>query len=164
MADERIVQQVSGILGMNNVNFMTMDDQQGFAVPAGSAGVFINLVDAGERTLIGLRSIVLEQVGCSVESRLKLLEAINEKNQTVPFGCFYLEPDQGWIVYDYHALGDQLQAQELMTALSAIASTADKVDDELRDAIGSGVRALDAWQAAQGSASEPEGAGPVVDT
>ena len=164
MPDERIVQQVSGILGMSNVKFMTSPDQQGFLVPSGSAGVFISFVDWGGSTLVGLRSVVLAQVDSSEERRQKVLEAINEKNRQVAFGCFYLEADQGWVVYDYHLLGDQLQAQELMTALTAIASTADQVDDELRDAIGSGVRALDVWKEAEGNASEPEGVGPVVDT
>jgi T3SS (YopN, CesT) and YbjN peptide-binding chaperone 1 len=164
MPDERIIQQVSGILGMNNIPFRTDESQSSFLVPSGSAGVFISFVDFGESTLVALRSVVLEQVDGSGERKLKTLEALNEKNRTVPFGCFYFDPDAGFVVYDYHLLGDQLQAEELMNALTAIAMTADRVDDEIRDAIGSGVRATDVWNAAQGNSSEPESVGPVVET
>lgn len=51
-----------------------------------------------------------------------------------------------------------------MNALIAAGSTADRVDDELREAIGSGVRAIEARNAAHADASEPETFGPVVET
>jgi hypothetical protein len=164
MPDERIVEQVSGILSMNNLKFTTAQDGQSFLVPNGSTGVFIDFVEWGHGTLIGLRAIVLEQVDGSGDRKQKILEALNEKNRTVPFGCFYFDPSASLIVYDHHLIGDQLQAVELIAALAAIGSGADQMDDELRDAVGSGVRATDAWNAAQASASEPEGVGPVVDT
>lgn len=164
MPDERIIQQVSGILGMNNINFSTDESKGTFLVPSGSAGVFINFNDWDERTIVSLRSIVLEQVDGSGERRQKILEALNEQNQTVPFGCFYFVPDAGSVVLDYQLLGNQLQADELINALIAVASKADQVDDELREAVGSGVRAIDLWNAAQEAASEPAGVGAVVDT
>jgi len=163
MPDERIIQQVSGILGMNDISFRTDESKQSFLVPTGSAGVFINFDDWGDSTVVGLRSIVLEQVDGSDERRLPILEAVNEKNRHVPLGCFYYDPDAGYVVFDHYILGDDLQASELMGALSAVGSIADQVDDELREAIGSGVRAIDVWNAAEANASEPEGVGPVVD-
>jgi hypothetical protein len=51
-----------------------------------------------------------------------------------------------------------------MNALVTLGSMADEVDDELREAIGSGVRATDVWTAAEGEASEAAGVGPVVET
>ena len=164
MPDERVIQQVGGILGMNDIPFKTDDSKQTFLVPKGSAGVFISFTDAGDSTIVVLRAILLEQVDGSGERKQKILEALNEKNRKVTFGCFYFDPDSAYVVLDYSVLGDQLQGQELLHALFAIASTADDVDDELRDAIGSGVRATDVWNAAEAQASEPEGVGPVVET
>jgi len=164
MPDERVIQQVSGILSMNNVNFRTDESMTSFLVPSGSTGVFISFVDMGELTVVSLRAILLDQVDGDGERRQTILEALNEKNRTAPFGCFYFVADDGHIVFDYQLLGDELQAQELMAALSAIASIADQADDELREAIGSGVRAVDAWNAAQADASDPAGVGPVVET
>ncbi len=51
-----------------------------------------------------------------------------------------------------------------MYALLSLATAADTSDDELREAIGSGVRASEAWQAASEAASAAEDAGPVVET
>src|SRR5205823_3360628 len=104
MPDERIIQQVSGILGMNNVNFSTDESKGTFLVPSGSAGVFINFNDWGENTIVGLQAIVLEQVEGSGERKQKILEALNDKNRKVPFGCFSFDPDGGFVVLDYHLL------------------------------------------------------------
>jgi hypothetical protein len=51
-----------------------------------------------------------------------------------------------------------------MSTLLSLPSTADTSDDELREAIGSGGRASDAWQTASEAASAAEDAGPVVET
>jgi hypothetical protein len=164
MPDERVIEQVSGILSMNDVTFNTADDKRSFLVPIGSAGVMISFPDYGEQTLIGLRALVLEQVDSSGDRKQKILETLNEKNRSYYVGTFYLDAEQGYIVLDHHLLGDNLQGAELMFALSFVGSVADTVDDELKEAIGSGVRATDAWNAAQPTAADPQGAGPVVET
>ena len=164
MPDERIIQQVSGILSMNEVQFRTDESKQSFLVPTGSAGVMIGFLGEGEHTIVSLRAFVLAEVDGSDERRQKILEALNDKNRTAMFGCFYFDPDGGLVILDYQLLGAHLQAPEFMSALSFIASTADEVDDELREAIGSGVRAIDMWNAAMGDASDQVAAGPVVET
>jgi hypothetical protein len=70
------------------------------------------------------------------------------------------------VIVDYHLLGDQLQAPELLNALGMLCATSDAADDELREAIGSGRVATDVWNAAEAAASEPAGVGvgPVVET
>jgi hypothetical protein len=162
--DERVIQQVGGILGMNDIAFKTDENKQTFLVSKGSAGVFISFAEMGDSNIIVLRAVVLEQVDGSGERKQKILEALNEQNRRIAFGCFSFDPDNGFVVLDHALLGDQLQGQELLHALFAIASTADDSDDELREAIGSGVRATDVWNAAEAQASEPEGVGPVVET
>jgi hypothetical protein len=162
--DERVIQQVNGILSMNDIAFRTGDTKQNFLVPMGSAGVFITFTEQGESTIVSLRAFVLAEVDGSGERRQKILEALNEKNRQALFGCFYFDPDGGFVIVDYQLLGDHLQAPELMNALGVLASMADTLDDELREAIGSGVRAIDTWNVAMGDASDPVGAGPVVET
>jgi hypothetical protein len=162
--DERIIQQVSGILSMNDVPFQTSGDKQSFLVPMGSAGVMVSFVDHGEHTLVGLRAIVLEQVDSSGERKQTILEALNEKNKSAFLGTFYFDAERGLVVFDHHLLGDDLQSGELVFALALVGTIADTVDDELREAIGSGVRASDAWNAAQVGATDPQGVGPVVET
>lgn len=92
-----------------------------------------------------------------------MLETLNELNGSVPFGRFHFAPEDGIIGLQYHLLGDHLEGEEMMNALSVIASMADEFDDKLRETIGSGVRALDAWNKAKSEANEPQGTGPVVD-
>src|SRR4051812_23120684 len=104
MPDERVIQQVSGILSMNDVSFNTDDSQTRFLVLSGSTGVVITFGDMGELTLVSLRSILLEQVDGDGDRRLAILEALNEKNSTAPFGCFYYQPDPGTVVFDYQLL------------------------------------------------------------
>ena len=164
MPDERVIQQVGGILGMNDIAFKTDETKQTFLVPQGSAGVFISFGNMGDSTIVQLRAIVLEQVDGSGERKQKILEELNERNRKIVFGCFSFDPDSGIVVLDHALLGDQLQGQELLHALFAIATTADEIDDELLEAIGSGVRATDVWAAADAQASEPGGVGPVVET
>ena len=160
MPDERVIQQVSGILGMNNVKFQVDDSKQALMAGFGSSAILVSFVDYHESTLVSLRAIVLTQVDSGDEHREKILEALNERNKSAFFGTFYLVPEEGSIVVDHHLFGDELQEPELMHALMALANAADTGDDELRQAIGSGVRAIDGLQAA----SATEEAGPVVET
>lgn len=164
MPDERIIQQVNGILSMNDVPFQTGEDKQSFLVSSGSAAVIIDFGDFGDSTIVTLRAIVLEQVDGSDERRQAILEALNEKNRTIPFGCFYFDPDRNCVVLDYQLLADNLQEQEVLKALVAITASADRLDDELREAIGSGARAADGRNASQEATSDPSDAGPVVET
>jgi hypothetical protein len=161
--DERVIQQVGGILSMGDVKFTTDESKQSFLVPGESTGVVISFVDLAGSTVVSLHSILLEQVDSSGERKQKILEALNARNESSYFGTFYLDAERGRILVDHHLLGDQLQASELVRALASLLSTADEADDQLRDEVGSGVRAIDAWNAARAQASDPEGAGPVVE-
>jgi hypothetical protein len=166
MPDERVIQQVDGILGMNDVTFTTLENKRSFLVQYGSAGVFIDFFpwgDSGDSTVVNLHAAVLEQVDSSGERKQKILEAMNAKNGSVAFARFHFDEEQSTITLEYHLLGDQLESRELMNGLSVVAVLADQVDDELREAIGSGVRAEDVWNRAQEDATKPGASGPVVD-
>ena len=163
MPDERVVQQVYGILSMNKVEFRTTDDGKSFLVPYGSAGVFVDFRDWGDGgTLVNMHAFVLEEVDSSGDRRLKILEELNDFNKRTYMGKAYLDADAGMIVLEHDLLGDRLDGPELMGALGLLVSTADELDDQLVAAIGTGRRAKDAWDAANADAKAPDGSGPTV--
>jgi hypothetical protein len=163
MPDERVIQQVYGILSMNKVEFRTDDTGKSFLVPSGSAGVFVDFRDWSDgKTLVNLHAFVLDQVDVSEERRLKILEELNDVNKHTYMGKVYLDVEAKAIVLEHDLLGDNLEADELIGTLSTIATMADDIDDKLREAIGSGRSAKDLWDEAHGQAQNPEGTGPVV--
>ncbi len=52
MPDARVIQQVSGILGMNNVEFRADDSKQTLMARFGSTVILVSLVDYQESTLV----------------------------------------------------------------------------------------------------------------
>jgi T3SS (YopN, CesT) and YbjN peptide-binding chaperone 1 len=161
--DDRVIQQVYGILSMNKVEFKTDDGGKSFLVPYGSAGVFVDFRDWSDgQTLVNLHAFVLDQVDVAEERRLKILEELNEVNKANYLGKVYLDVDAKTIVLEHDLLGNDLDADELMGALRTVASMADDLDDQLREAIGTGRSAKAAWDEANAQAQTPEGTGPVV--
>jgi type III secretion system-like peptide-binding chaperone len=163
MPDERVIQQVYGILSMNKVEFRTDEGGKSFLVPYGSAGVFVDFRDWGEgETLVNIHAFVLDQVDVSDERRPKILEELNEVNKTNYLGKVYLDVDEKTIVLEHDVLGGHLDADELMSALRTVATMADDLDDELREKVGTGRSAKQAWDEAHAQGQTPEGTGPVV--
>lgn len=160
--DERVVQQVAGILTMHGIEFTTDDDHESFLVPWGSAGVVVTFADWKDGTMIRLIAYVLEDVDVADERRALILEELNARNRRIPLGALHLDPDRRVIVLDYSLLGDELQAGELTEAVGMMGTLADELDDDLRGAIGTGVRATDAWSTARGGASGDGPVGPIV--
>jgi T3SS (YopN, CesT) and YbjN peptide-binding chaperone 1 len=163
MPDQRVIEQVVGIFGMNDVTYKIHENKRSLLVPYGSAGIFLDFVDFGESTVLAFRANVLETVDATGERRVKILEELNEENKRVRFGKFYFDFDTNLVVLEYDLFATDLQASEVMDTLSVIANLADSSDDALSEKLGSGVRAQDAWNAAQTGASEPGGTGPVVE-
>lgn len=146
MPDERVIQQVHGILAREDVRFSLSDGRASFLVPVphGSAAVLIDFHDWGRgQTMISLRSDVLLEVEVTDDNRLQILEHLNALNQASLFGRFYLDADRSTIVLRHDLLGDELQSEELMNALYTVGLLADQCDDELMHEFGTGVRAAD---------------------
>ena len=163
MPDERVIQQVYGILSMNKVEFRTDDEGKSFLVPYGSAGVFVDFRDwADGQTLVNLHAFVLDEVDAADERRLQILDELNEINKSTYVGKVYLDVEAKTIVLEHDLLGNDLDADELMGALRTLASTADELDDRLRLTLGTGRTAKAAWDEANEQAQSPEGTGPVV--
>ena len=146
MPNERVIQQVHGILAREEIRFVLGDDRNSFLVPVpqGSAAVLIDFQRWGRRqTMISLRSDVLVDVEVTDDNRVQILEHLNQLNQSSLFGRFYLDADRSTIVLQHDLLGDELQAEELVNALYTVGALADQADDDLRSQLGSGTRALD---------------------
>jgi len=161
--DERVVQQVYGILSMTKGEFGTDDTGKSFLVTYGTSGVYVDFRDwADGQTLVNLHAFVLDEVDVADERRLKILEELNEVNKSTYVGKVYLDVEAKTIVLEHDLLGNDLDADELMGALRTLASTADELDDRLRTAIGTGRSAQESWNDAHDQAQTPEGTGPVV--
>lgn len=162
MPDQRVIEQVVGIFGMNDVVYKVHENKRSLLVPYGSAGVLVDFVDFGDRTVLALRAYVLEDVDATGERRGKILEELNEQNKQVRFGKFYFDFESNMVILEYDLFASELEASEVMGALGVIAELADTSDDALSEKLGSGVSARDAWGAAEGDATQPGGTGPVV--
>jgi hypothetical protein len=144
--NERVIEQVHGILARAEIRFVLGDDRRSYLVPvpAGSAAVLIDFHDWGRsQTMISLRSEVLVDVSVSEDNRLQVLEHLNALNQTSLFGRFHLDSDRSTVVLQHDLLGDELQAEELINALYTVGLLADQADDQLLQQFGSGTRASD---------------------
>lgn len=146
MPDQRVIEQVHGILGRGEIRFVLSDDRGSYRVPVpgGSAVVLIDFHDWGRgQTMISLRSEVLVEVEVDEGNRLEVLEHLNALNQGSLFGRFHLDADGTTVVLQHDLLGDKLQAEELINALYTVGLLADQADDQLLHEFGSGTRASD---------------------
>lgn len=105
--------------------------------------VAIEFVHAGTQTLIELRSAVLSDVDVDVPGRENVLSEINIRNAASHIGKWVLYERTGVIAVEYDLLGDHLQEDELLTAVTAVARLADQGDDQLQRSLGTGRRAID---------------------
>lgn len=109
------------------------DQDDNFILQAGSARIIISPLDWIEgQTLVRVVALV-NMGGGPVEELSKYLIAENLK---LIFGKFSLEPVAGMVFFEHTLLGDFLNRKELEIAVKAIASTADKFDDEIKAQFG----------------------------
>jgi hypothetical protein len=109
------------------------DQNDNFVLQAGSARIVISPLDWIEgQTLVRVVALV-NMGGGPVEELSKYLIAENLK---LIFGKFSFEPIAGMVFFEHTLLGDFLNRKEIEVAVKAIASTADKYDDELQARFG----------------------------
>jgi hypothetical protein len=112
-------------------------------IPHGSAEVMVGFDDLAGATVIRVSAVVLDELGLSTDAEPAALRALNDRNRSVRFAKFVLEPGGGDIRLEYDLLGDYLQPEELINAVTSVAQMADDHDDLLRQELGSGRRAAD---------------------
>ena len=86
---------------------------------------------------------MLDELELAPEEESTALRALNDRNRSVRFAKFMLEQGAGSITLEYDLLGDYLQPEELINAVTAVAQMADDHDDLLREELGGGRRAAD---------------------
>lgn len=139
MNKQRVRKQVAAILEANSISW-TETSAGGLYLRFSSAGVSIEIGNWGSQSLIQISSNVLSNV--EAESKQALKE-VNRLNTGAQFCRWVYYKKLRTISVEYDLLGDHLQENELMTALAALARTADHHDDHLKQLLG-GLRAFEA--------------------
>lgn len=109
------------------------DQNENYVLQAGSARILIIPLDWVEgQTLVKIVALVNKDAPMSPE----LTRFLAVENIKLIFGKFSLDPTGSMIFYEHTLLGDFLNRKELEIAVKAIASTADKYDDEIKAQFG----------------------------
>jgi hypothetical protein len=137
-----ITELVEGALSERGIRFERRGAQS-LHIPHGSAEVTVGFDDLAGGTVIRVSSLVLDDLALSPDQEATALRALNDRNRSVRFAKFILESGAGSIMLEYDLLGDYLQPEELINAVTAVAQMADDHDDLLRDELGGGRRAAD---------------------
>lgn len=133
MNEVRIRQQTVAIFDNNGLRWV--EQEGGYSLRFASARVLVGFTPLGEQTVIALRAPVLHDVPLD-DGASAALHALNDLNRATHFGKWTLYEDERVIVVEYDLLGDYLQENELMTALTALARLADQQDDVLQRQLG----------------------------
>jgi hypothetical protein len=153
----RVTEQAHGILGIAGIPFQMNEDRTSFLLTYGSARLIVVFRPYNDSVVVSIRAYVLDEVDSSGDRLLQIYERLNALNAERFFGKLYLE-QPGTIMLEYDLLGDELDARELLHAVSTISGMADELDDSLSAELGTGTKAEDMAKRAQGDT----GAGPVV--
>jgi hypothetical protein len=125
-------EKLDGYLRATSIE-VSVDDEGDFMVPYGRAVTWVRPCEWTEgRTLARVWSIT--NVGLPVDGELTrfLLTA----NASIVFGGFRLEPSPPAVVLVHYLLGDYLNRSELLTAVAAVATTADHFGPEIKGRFG----------------------------
>lgn len=133
MHPEQAADFVREILVRNNLEFATRDDGLGHRIRAGVTAVDVTFPPWGEDdSIVIVSAVLLEDLEEDVAA--KALESINRLNCDRYFGKFCLR--ENVISIEHVMLASQMQADELMSALSVIANTANQSVEELQRELG----------------------------
>lgn len=136
---DAIKRQVRAILESNGLRWSEEDG--GYTLRFASAALLLGFASVGQQTVIALRAPVLRDVPIASGSN-GLLARLNELNCESHFGKWAFYGNERLVVLEYDLLGDHLQENELMTALTTLARLADQQDDLLQREFG-GLRSFE---------------------
>lgn len=109
--------------------------ENGWQIPYESTAVNIEIIEQEDRTLVHLYVPLLHSLAPSPA----LFEWIATKGQDYFFGaCHYVTMDDGMglLTMEQTLLGDYLDEEEFMSALGALATSGNDLDDELQGMFG----------------------------
>ncbi len=109
------------------------DQNNNYNLQAGSARIMVIPLEwfAGQ-TLVKIMALVNREA----TNPAGMGDYLIEENMKLIFGKFSYEPAARMVFFEHTLLGDFLNRKELETAVQAIASTADKYDDEIQAKFG----------------------------
>lgn len=139
MDQGRLMRQIESILRRNGLAFTAAGAE--FRLRFSSALLIVGVRTLGAQALVTIRSPVLRSIDPDAE-RAEVLERINDLNVHSHFGKWAFYSEQQMIGLEYDLLGDDLQDEELLTALTTIARSADHADDMLQEEF-AGLRAFE---------------------
>lgn len=106
---------------------MGKSDDNGFWFLEGSTFVYVRVVAWGEDEAIAR---CYSWVVADIKPTPELMQYLLRTNSNLLFGAFNLE-DDGTITFEYSIIGSTMDKVEFKTAIKAVASTADKYDNEI---------------------------------
>lgn len=113
---------------------VSVDQDGDFGIPYGSTVAFVSVNDAfGEHAVVDVWAIVLRDVPLTPE----LFRFVANKDYR--FGDLIVRRNEnglGRVIFSQGILGDFLDPEELRLAVSAVAVTADELDDEMQARFG----------------------------
>lgn len=133
MADvESVRQRVQTILLDKGFKLELYKDR--FQFPFESTTVVIRVEQLGERTIVRLSGLVAQYIPISAE----LKSWVCEQTMAWVFGSVgYFELEgKAFLEFRHTLLGDFLDPDELLTALGAVANTANDLDDKVKERFG----------------------------
>jgi hypothetical protein len=132
-ADSSARRQVLAILDSNGLRWSAHGDE--YALRFSSALLLVGFAQMGALTVVTLRAPVLRDVPLEGQ-RDFVLARLNDLNCASHFGKWALYEEEGVVALEYDLLGDYLQENELMAALTTLARFADQQDDILQRRLG----------------------------
>ena len=142
-AIDRTIDQARLVLQGRGLGYELVGDDC-LEVGYGSAVLSIAVKAMGDSTVMLITACVLDHVMLDDdEAEFALLRGLNERNRVVPYGKFFFDRPRGEIHVEYELLGDHLQDEEFLNALTTVAELADKHDDFLQQELAGGRRATE---------------------
>lgn len=129
------IDQVAGILVREGLRYHVSGDGRTYRLRFDSAAVFIDFREwQDDSVVIIVHSPVLQDIDPESPGAAQALNLLNDLNRSFFFVKFTFR--EGVLVARYDLLGESLQTGELVNAIYEIAGAADRLDDELAEALG----------------------------
>lgn len=129
------IEQAAGIMLREELHFATSRDGRSYRLLFGSAAVFVNFDRWLEESVaIIVSSPIVQGIDPESPGGAQAFNLVNHLNATHYFVKFTFQ--HGILSARYDLLGDNLQAAELRNAIYAVASAANRLDDDLAEQLG----------------------------
>lgn len=124
---------IESVLGEIGGGSYGVDENGSYVVALESARVFVVPAWLEDQTTVA-RVFAVTNLGVPVTA--ELTSYLLQKNLEFVFGAFALDVDEGAVWFNHNLLGEHMTPAELETTVGAVASTADRHDDEIKSRFG----------------------------